>query len=110
MDEWIDYDSRWMVGTIDDNCFTKLDEHRSRVPGATDRGITLHSEETLVLVHAVTLAPLTITSDRYKIYTRSNGRRKEAVDVGTHFHIRNIGKLRNLLSYDACSTIIHVVE
>ena len=27
----------------------------------------------------------------------------------THFHIRNIGKIRNLLSYDACSTIIHVL-
>ena len=25
----------------------------------------------------------------------------------TYFHIRNIGKIRNLLSYDACSTIIH---
>ena len=25
----------------------------------------------------------------------------------THFHFRNIGKIRNLLSYDACSTIIH---
>ena len=24
----------------------------------------------------------------------------------THFHIRNIGKIRNLQSYDACSTII----
>ena len=24
----------------------------------------------------------------------------------THFHIRNKGKVRNLLSYDACSTII----
>ena len=27
----------------------------------------------------------------------------------THFHIRNIGKMRNLLSYDACSTIIHAL-
>ena len=27
----------------------------------------------------------------------------------THFHIRNIGKIRNLLSYDACSTIIHAL-
>ena len=26
----------------------------------------------------------------------------------THFHIRNIGKIRNL-SYDACSTIIHAL-
>ena len=25
----------------------------------------------------------------------------------THFHIINIGNIRNLLSYDACSTIIH---
>ena len=25
------------------------------------------------------------------------------------FHIRNIGKTRNLLSYDACSTIIHAL-
>ena len=24
-------------------------------------------------------------------------------------HIRNLGKIRNLLSYDACSTIIHVL-
>ena len=27
----------------------------------------------------------------------------------THFHIRNIGKIRNLLSYNACSTIIHAL-
>ena len=27
----------------------------------------------------------------------------------THFHIRNIGKIRNFLSYDACSTIIHAL-
>ena len=25
------------------------------------------------------------------------------------FHIRNIGKIRNLLSYDACSAIIHAL-
>ena len=30
-----------------------------------------------------------------------------AICRSTHFHIRNIGKIRNLLSYDACSTIIH---
>ena len=28
----------------------------------------------------------------------------------THFHIRNIGKIMNLLSYDACSTIIHALN
>ena len=27
----------------------------------------------------------------------------------THFHIRNIGKNKNLLSYDVCSTIIHAL-
>ena len=27
----------------------------------------------------------------------------------THFHIRNIGKIRKLLSYDACSIIIHAL-
>ena len=27
----------------------------------------------------------------------------------THFDIRNIGKIRNLLSYDSCSTIIHAL-
>ena len=37
-----------------------------------------------------------------------------AVNVGaicrsTHFHIGNIGKIRNLLSYDAFSTIIHAL-
>ena len=29
-----------------------------------------------------------------------------AICRSTHFHIRNIVKIRNLLSYDACSTII----
>ena len=29
--------------------------------------------------------------------------------LSPHFHIRNIGKIRNLLSYDACSTIIHAL-
>ena len=32
-----------------------------------------------------------------------------AICRGTYFHIRNIGKIRNLLSYDACSTIIHAL-
>ena len=26
-----------------------------------------------------------------------------------HFHIRNIGRIRNLLSFDACATLIHVL-
>ena len=26
-----------------------------------------------------------------------------------HFHIRNIGKIRNLLSFDACATLIHAL-
>ena len=29
-----------------------------------------------------------------------------AICRSTHFHIRSIDKIRNLLSYDACSTII----
>ena len=33
-----------------------------------------------------------------------------AICRSTHFHIRNIGKIRNLLSYDACSTIIHALS
>ena len=33
----------------------------------------------------------------------------EHICRSTHFHIRNIGKIRNLLSYDACSTIIHAL-
>ena len=32
-----------------------------------------------------------------------------AICRSTHFHIRNIGKIRNLLSYDACSTLIHAL-
>ena len=32
-----------------------------------------------------------------------------AICRSTHFHIRNIGKIRNLLSYYACSTIIHAL-
>ena len=32
-----------------------------------------------------------------------------AICRSTHFHIRTIGKIRNLLSYDACSTIIHAL-
>ena len=28
----------------------------------------------------------------------------------THLHIMNIGKVKNLLSYDACSTIIHALS
>ena len=27
----------------------------------------------------------------------------------SYFHIRNIGKIRNLLSYNTCSTIIHAL-
>ena len=30
-------------------------------------------------------------------------------DEKSYFHIRNIGKIRNLLSYNACSTIIHAL-
>ena len=32
-----------------------------------------------------------------------------AICRSTYFHIRNIGKIRNLLSYNACSTIIHAL-
>ena len=32
-----------------------------------------------------------------------------AIFRSPYFHIRNIGKIRNLLSYDACSTIIHAL-
>ena len=32
-----------------------------------------------------------------------------AICRNTHFHIRNIGKIRNFLSYDACSTIINAL-
>ena len=32
-----------------------------------------------------------------------------AICRSTHFHIRNIGKIRNLLLYDASSTIIHAL-
>ena len=29
--------------------------------------------------------------------------------ISTHFHIRNLDKIKNLLLYDACSTIIHAL-
>ena len=32
-----------------------------------------------------------------------------AICKSTYFHIRNIGKIRNLLLYNACSTIIHAL-
>ena len=32
-----------------------------------------------------------------------------AICRSTYFHIRNIGKIRNVLSYNACSTIIHAL-
>ena len=32
-----------------------------------------------------------------------------AICRNTYFHIRKIGKIRNLLSYNACSTIIHAL-
>ena len=32
-----------------------------------------------------------------------------AICRSTHFHIRNSGKIRNLLSYDACSSIINAL-
>ena len=32
-----------------------------------------------------------------------------AICISTYFHIRNIRKIRNLLSYNACSTIIHAL-
>ena len=32
-----------------------------------------------------------------------------AICRSTYFYIRNIGKIRNLLSYNACSTIIHAL-
>ena len=32
-----------------------------------------------------------------------------AICRSTYFHIRNIGKSSNLLSYNACSTIIHAL-
>ena len=32
-----------------------------------------------------------------------------AICRSTYFHVRNIGKFRNLLPYNACSTIIHAL-
>ena len=32
-----------------------------------------------------------------------------AICRSTYFHIRNIGKIWNLISYNACSTIIHAL-
>ena len=32
-----------------------------------------------------------------------------AICRSTYFHIRNIGKIRNLLSYNTCSTVIHAL-
>ena len=32
-----------------------------------------------------------------------------AICQSTHFHIRNIGSIRNLLSFDACTTLIHAL-
>ena len=32
-----------------------------------------------------------------------------AICQSAHFHIRNIGRIRNLLSFDACATIIHAL-
>ena len=32
-----------------------------------------------------------------------------AISRSTYFHIRNIGKIRNRLLYNACSTIIHAL-
>ena len=32
-----------------------------------------------------------------------------AICSSTHFHIRNIDKIKNLLSYDACSTLIRAL-
>ena len=32
-----------------------------------------------------------------------------AICRSTYLHIRNIGKIKNLLSYNACSTIIHAL-
>ena len=76
---------RRMAGTTDDNGSTKLDEHRSRVPGATNIGSTFHSEETLVFVHAVTLDPgawpRTITNNRYKV---------QPSRTSHHLHVRFI--------------------
>ena len=33
-----------------------------------------------------------------------------AIYSSTYFHIRSIGNIRNLLSYDACSTIIELIS
>ena len=35
--------------------------------------------------------------------------RTNAICRSTYFYIRNIGKMRNVLSYNACSTIIHAL-
>ena len=35
--------------------------------------------------------------------------RTNAICRSTYFYIRNIGKIRNVLSYNACSTIIHAL-
>ena len=48
---------------------------------------------------------LGVTFDQFLNFDDHN----TAICRSTYFHIKNIGKIRNLLSYNACSTIMHAL-
>ena len=58
------------------------------------------------ITQSLKLRDLGVTFDQFLIFDYHI----TAICRSTYFHIRNIGKIRNLLSYNACSTIIHALN
>ena len=57
------------------------------------------------ITQSLNVRDLGVTFDQFLNFDDHN----TAICISTYFHIRNIGKIRNLLSYNACSTIIHAL-
>ena len=57
------------------------------------------------ITHSLKVVDLGVTFDQFLNFDDHI----TAICRSTYFHIRNIGKIRHLLSYNACSTIIHAL-
>ena len=57
------------------------------------------------ITHSLKMRDLGVTFDQFLNFDDHIA----SICRSTYFHIRNIGKIRNLLSYNACSTIIHAL-
>ena len=67
-------------------------------------GLSVNVDESMIL-HSSKVRDLEVIFDQFLNFDNHI----TAISRSTHFHIRNLGKIRNVLLYYACSTIMYVL-